>query len=731
MRYAASVPRVHSQIRELAAVTLNAVPLTRCRPSAAGPHRATSCCGVVAACRVLQPTLGGTIDCVVNNCQQPRLVPARSVPPATRPASRTACAADYCAADCREMARWVLPALLLLLLATSAPASARDVTDAEYARFPRLYHLDDYSSCLAREGGLYCLGSFHLAPLTDHSPLYSMLEEYSREPHHFNRTQLHRGYCVSSRCAALAAERNASLRFERCAAQWARRLGLRPSLARLHYCRSHAQDVARAHSPDPLDIPQRLFLYVLAAILALNILGTTYDVVTADNPKKNWLSSWSMRFNWRRLTTTHEDGDPRLSALTPVQGVRVLLMVLTMATHSACIQVMLYVYNPRWIEQISRHPILMLFLNGTSVVQIFVMLSNFLLGYNLLLFVKDNKPSFSLLPYIFIKRIARISPVYLLVVGYAATWWPRSGAGPMWTAFAGAESAICRRKFWTHVLFINNLVDPNDICLVQTWFPAVDTQLHVVAAVLALWLARRRARAVRLLLLLAAAASALTGLLAYVFQWESIVYYSYPKNLNTMYKDIPSFSWLYQAPWGSLAACLIGLLLAFVHFEIQESGVKVTSLKSVRWLRRLYSATPVLMASWILAGNWLRGYSEPWFTALYAALERPVLSLLAAGILLGMINGFEGWLKHVMAWRGWHAMGRMSLSVLMVHWCINVNIAASRLQPTTVSLLSVLVDWVATSFFSYVVAVPLTVMVEMPVQRVVTSLLASRVTKQA
>lgn len=49
----------------------------------------------------------------------------------------------------------------------------------------------------------------------------------------------------------------------------------------------------------------------------------------------------------------------------------------------------------------------MLFLNGTSVVQIFVMLSNFLLGYNLLLYVKDNKPSFSLLPYIFIKRIAR------------------------------------------------------------------------------------------------------------------------------------------------------------------------------------------------------------------------------------------------------------------------------------------------------------------------------------
>lgn len=57
--------------------------------------------------------------------------------------------------------------------------------------------------------------------------------------------------------------------------------------------------------------------------------------------------------------------------------------------------------------QISRHPVLMIFLNGTSVVQIFVMLSNFLLGYNLLLYTKSNTFSFRLLPYITVKRIAR------------------------------------------------------------------------------------------------------------------------------------------------------------------------------------------------------------------------------------------------------------------------------------------------------------------------------------
>ncbi|KAJ8712634.1 hypothetical protein PYW08_007938 [Mythimna loreyi] len=613
---------------------------------------------------------------------------------------------------------------LLLLV---APAVARDVTDEEYARFPRLYHLDDYSACLSQPDGLYCLGTFHLAPLKQPHPVYDMLKEYSLDRHHFNRTQLHRGYCVSSRCPSLT-ERNASLRFERCAAQWARRLALRTSLSRLSYCRTHAQEFAQAHSPAPLDLPQKVFLYVVGAIVALNVLGTVYDIATGDHTKKNpLLSAWSVRSNWRRLTASYEDGDPRLAALTPVQGVRVLLMMLIMATHSGCIHDMLYLYNPRWIEQISRHPVLMIFLNGTSVVQIFVLLSNFLLGYNLLLYSKSNIISYRLLPYITLKRIARIFPVYMVVTGYAATWWARSSTGPLWAPAVGAESDVCRRKFWSHMFFVHNLLNPEEICLVQTWFVAVDMQLYVVAALALLALLRRGRGARAALAALALLSCALNGLLAYAFDWKSIMYFAYPSALKTMYSGIPSFSWLYQAPWGSLPACFIGLLLAFLHFDLQEAGVKVSSYK---WLRGSYTWALLLIVSWILAGNYVRQWEAPWFTASYVALERPVLSLLAGAILLGMVNGLEGWLKHLMAWRGWHAMGRMSLSVLMLHWILNLSLAASRPQPIATSLLSVVVDWTATSCGSYLLAVPLTLMLEMPPTRLVSSLL-HKDTKQA
>lgn len=70
-----------------------------------------------------------------------------------------------------------------------------------------------------------------------------------------------------------------------------------------------------------------------------------------------------------------------------------------------------YKYHHTGVFQISRHPVLMIFLNGTSVVQVFVLLSNFLLAYNLLLHSKENCVSFKLLPYITVKRIARYVPV--------------------------------------------------------------------------------------------------------------------------------------------------------------------------------------------------------------------------------------------------------------------------------------------------------------------------------
>ncbi|XP_030032423.2 uncharacterized protein LOC115448932 [Manduca sexta] len=609
-----------------------------------------------------------------------------------------------------------------LALAAAAVGGAAAVSDEEYARFPRLFHLDDYESCLSQPDGLYCLGTFHVTPGIAPNPLYDQMKEYSKDVNNFNRTQLHRGYCVSSRCAgASAEERNSSLRFEQCASRWARRRGLKVGLQRLQYCRSSAQEYARAHNTEPLDLAHRVLTAVVYTLLACNALGTIYDVLLDDDTKKNsLLTVWSLRSNWRRLTATYEDKDPRLSALGPVQGARVFLLTLTMMTHAGVIHVMSYSYNPEFIEKMAHNPNMTLFFNGTSVVQIFLVISSFLLAYNLLILSKDHDISLRHLPFCIIKRIARICPVYLLVVGFAATWWQRVSSGPLWPALVETESAVCRRKFWAQAFFLNNLIDSKEHCLVQTWFIAVDMQLYVVSSVLTLVLVRKRRAALRVLTALAVGACVLNALLAYVFNWQALLYFVNPENLRNLYYDTPSFSGLYMSPWGSLPACLIGLLLAHVHFEMQESGFK---LSTVTWFKLPYHLALPLTISWILGGNWARQYTSPEFVAAYVAFERPVFSILCAILLLGGFNQVESILLKFFNWRGWHAAGRMSLSVLMVHWCVDMAFVAARPQPTITSTIEVGMDFVSTMLVSYLIALPLTLMVEMPVQRFISNIM--------
>ncbi|XP_028035273.1 nose resistant to fluoxetine protein 6-like [Bombyx mandarina] len=607
--------------------------------------------------------------------------------------------------------------LVLLLVSTAA----HGLSDEEYSRFPRLFHLDDYDTCLSQPGGLYCVGSFHITPVTPEHPTYELMKEYSEHPSNFNRTVLYRGYCVSSRCGT-ASETNTSLRFEQCANRWGEKYAFRLSLQKLQYCRSFAQEFARKNTQEPMDEPQKIFLSVVCALLFFNFIGTAYDLLLGDERKKSkHLVSWSLRSNWNRLIATYEDGDPRLSALNPVQGVRVFLMSLTILTHSGVIRGSFYVFNPRFIEEIVKSPLLMLFFNGTTLIQFFLVMSNFLLAYNLLLASKTHELKLKHLPLCILKRIARIAPVYLLVVGYSATWWPYARSGPLWPTLVEAESAVCRKKFWFQAFFINNLVQAEEHCLVQTWFLAVDMQLYILGSALTLYLASRRDIALKVLGALFVSSLLLNAGLAYAFDWQALVYFATPENIRNMYLNVPSFSRLYTSPWGSLPACFIGLFLAHVHFELQEKGLKKRDISFV--VNILYQLAPLVLVFWVLSGTWLREFSTRGFVAFYVALERMVFSCFCALILFGMFNGGSNILKEFSAWRGWHAMGRMSLSVLMLHWCVNTIIAHSRLQPSTTTVLDVFADFAATGFYTYLLAIPLTLLVEMPIQRFISGLI--------
>ncbi|XP_022120749.2 uncharacterized protein LOC110997081 [Pieris rapae] len=594
--------------------------------------------------------------------------------------------------------------LSLCVLSATFVAAKKEITELS---LPRLFHLDDYDRCLAA-GGLYCTGTFKLTQRQSISA-YSHIQEYSSDPRHFNRTLIHRGYCISARCPS--SELNTTLRFERCVDQHALVPGLKASILS-HTCSNQKE------SKD-VDTAELAFLCVIGLLVALNVVGTLYDVI--GYTKNPYIMAWSLRYNWNRLTTT-EDGDPRLTSLTPIQGVRVLLLVLVMMTHTSEIQHKLYLYNPNQLEQLLQHPATMLIRNGSALVMGFVVISNFLFAYSLLHISKTRKLSLAQLPMCLLHRLVRLAPVHLVVVGFAATWWRRVGDGPQWQSVVAAESDVCRRKFLSHVFFLQNLVNPDEHCLLQTWFLAVDVQLYIMAAALTLWLQQTGRRAVPLLTALFFGSCLLNVILAYVNDWKSLLYIMLPENVRNTFRTEPSFYRFYVAPWGSLPACLLGLWLAHVHYNIQESGLKVFNHKILRWIFHLMIPIHVAL---IKSGSYIEDSTSRLTTALYLGVERPLFAILAAFYVLGFVNNVDNFIRRIMSIRFLQVAGRLSLSALMLHWCVNLILVGSRRTLSEVSVSNIASDLISTIWWTYVIALPLSLLVEAPFQKTLNTFILS------
>ncbi|XP_075984169.1 nose resistant to fluoxetine protein 6-like [Anticarsia gemmatalis] len=478
-----------------------------------------------------------------------------------------------------DVLRW-----LVIVVTGSSVVSAMDITYAQHAQFPKLFHLDNYEDCLGAADGLYCVGTFHVRTMKERDPTYELMKEYSLDRHNFNRTLIHRGYCVSSRCPSLSHVHDASKRFERCAALQAKRRSMRAMLTELSYCRTHAEE----HAPniDAIGMPHVVFLCVVFAIFVLNAIGTVYDVMKKDEKKIKWLTNWSVVSNWPQLVGPYPAGDPRLAAILPLEGGRVFLIMMVVFTHSGCIHHRLYMENPKYIEEMSHHWLMMPLQNGTSAVQLFIILSSFLLAHSLL---SSHQPlSFRVLPRLVAKRLLRLMPVYLLVIGFGATWWPLLRTGPLWHAAVDAESHVCRRKFWAHFFFVHNFVEPEKHCFVQTWFLAVDTQLYILAGIITLCLSRVRRIALPLLGGAFIITVLLNATLAYINHWKPVMFMSGPEHLRSMFQGDPSFHSFYISPLGSVPTMLVGVFLAHLLRELNEKGFKAYEHKVN--IRQLYNA---------------------------------------------------------------------------------------------------------------------------------------------
>ncbi|XP_013147279.1 PREDICTED: nose resistant to fluoxetine protein 6-like [Papilio polytes] len=602
--------------------------------------------------------------------------------------------------------------LWYMFIVTLATGNALELTNEQYHQLPQLFQLDDYEACLSQRRGVFCLATFDLLPASN-KQLFNVIQQFSEDRTNFNHTRIHRGYCVSARCSHID-EVSLNRRFVKCVSNITKNTyGLDTKLATLEYCKT-----TKSPSTKPIDELDVTFAYISGFILLMNVIGTIYDLIRNPDHKPNrYLMTFSFAENWKRLTESYENGDSRLSSLQAIHGMKAITLIFVMMAHSVITYHTAYILNPRFIENGNRHPMSILLHNGTVVVQTFILLSSFLYAYNMFIYIENNPKkqlNLSMFPNSVLNRLSRILPVYIFVVGFVTTWWRHASDGPLWTPLVEAECSRCRDKWWSQFLFLNNFYKPDEKCLIQTWFLAVDFQLYVLAVFLTLVLGPSLRSAIKILSGLLVFSVAMNFGIAYYWDLKSVLFVTNVETIRSLYYGVPSFKWIYMAPWTSLPSSLLGLIAAFLLYHWQQNNYDPKESLICRILYR--SSVPFIFIS-IISGYFIRDTQSQLVTAMYTAIDRPLFSLMIVVALLGFTYKIDSLWWQFLSWSGWRPLSRMSLSILLVHWCYNLTQTAIKTDLARTSIYEVGGHWFVTIFMTYVTSLPVHLLVELPLQR--------------
>ncbi|KAK3580062.1 hypothetical protein CHS0354_001014 [Potamilus streckersoni] len=266
------------------------------------------------------------------------------------------------------------------------------------------------------------------------------------------------------------------------------------------------------HKTIKYDAPAIGVIVVLWAVLASLTIGTLYDVITRfrqnsvkQNPKlkeenetiasfsheeekpeknKQWQGklgelfvSFSIYTNGKKLLSTKQAA----GALTSINGIRFLSMSWVVLGHSYSASALIIQNMKQFLDVKSHQWSFMAISNATISVDSFFLLSGLLVAY---LTLREIKKMGGIKKFrwgmFYFHRFWRLTPPYMLMLVTNAILLKYWFDGPLWNQ-DGYDTENCENSWWTNLLYINNLVHTDKMCMTWSWYLANDMQFFVLS----------------------------------------------------------------------------------------------------------------------------------------------------------------------------------------------------------------------------------------------------------
>ncbi|EEB12840.1 conserved hypothetical protein [Pediculus humanus corporis] len=439
-------------------------------------------------------------------------------------------------------------------------------------------------------------------------------------------------------------------------------------------------------------------------------LSTAYDIlpIKEENRVKGglekFLNCFSAKSNFKSLRSVNKSKD-----IIPIHTARFMSMIVILMGHRFIANSGAPMHNAIFMENAVGNPLFIhLLMSPVLVVDTFFLLSGFLTGNQML---KDfDSKKFKLISG-YVHRYIRLTPVYILVVGFYATILYHLGSGPLWKARVSLEQDRCAKNWWTNLLYVNNYVNTQDLCMFQSWHLTCDFHFYLVAPPIVYILWKKSLFGFSLIGILIASVSATLFALTFTNYLDPVL-----MSFNSVLVDLnsdPTFRITYIPTHTRFIPYLVGIIASYIYYKKKlhiQLSYKHQMISSILIL--VLSHVPIFTA--ILF--YTPGYEyDRTLASVYAALHRIPWSIAMASLILMGATNNGGLIQPILSWKAFVPLSRLTYCVFLSHGAIQLYSTSSLRTPDYNSKFKILWTLMGDILITYVISLFMHLILEAPI----------------
>ncbi|XP_030758304.1 nose resistant to fluoxetine protein 6-like [Sitophilus oryzae] len=358
-------------------------------------------------------------------------------------------------------------------------------------------------------------------------------------------------------------------------------------------------------------------------------------------------------------------------------GIKFWSMTLIIIGHSLIFVFGGPVVNTDFFQETSTEVQNGIFLNNPLLVDSFLLISGFLMCHLLLIELEKRNGKINVF-ILYIARYIRLTPAYLVVIGFYMTWLPSIGSGPFWDKFVVKEKERCLKSWWTNLLYINNYVQTDSLCMFQAWYLATDYHLFIIAPfiIFALWKWKNVGLSSLVSLIFCAALLSFYITLKDNLDPTLMAFPPEIQDLSTNFYFVTSYIKTHMRA----SSYFIGMLFGYIVHRIQIRAIKIS--KPVQWIgwitTTLFGITSIFSIVVFYSPNYQYDNIE---ASIYASLHRIMWSLFVGWVITMCVTENANSVNKFLSYKAFIPLSRLTYCAYLINGLIEIYHKGILRQP--------------------------------------------------